>query len=251
VEKYFVRGEGDYVIPCLLFKPDNEGKRYLIYLHPSGKSREASAGGEIERFVKNGYTVIAPDLPGTGELQPDNFRGDAYFDGVSHNIWYASMLIGRSITGVQAGDVARLILLLKKRNREAIITGFARGAMAPVLLHTAAFTKSFSSVILVDPFCSYRSIVMNRFYNHSYIQSAVPGALKSYDLPDLAASIAPARLIIAGIKDGSGKTDDVDGIIEATGIIRNSYNRKNAADQLTLLPEKSDEEVYELSAGLK
>jgi dipeptidyl aminopeptidase/acylaminoacyl peptidase len=65
VEKYFVRGEGDYVIPCLLFKPDDEGKRYLIYLHPSGKSREASAGGEIERFVKNGYTVIAPDLPGT------------------------------------------------------------------------------------------------------------------------------------------------------------------------------------------
>jgi hypothetical protein len=161
------------------------------------------------------------------------------------------MLIGRSITGVQAGDVARLILLLKKRNQEAIITGFARGAMGPVLLHTAAFTKSFSSVILVDPFCSYRSIVMNRFYNHSYIQSAVPGALKSYDLPDLAASLAPARLIIAGIKDGSGKTDDVDGIIEATGIIRNSYNRKNAADQLTLLPEKSDEEVYELSAGLK
>lgn len=251
VEKYFVRGEGNYVIPFLLFKPDNEGKRYLIYLHPSGKSKEASEGGEIERFVKKGFTVIAPDLPGTGELQPDNFRGDAYFDGVSHNIWYASMLIGRSITGVQAGDVARFILLIKKRNRDATITGFARGALSPVLLHAAAFTKSFSSVILIEPFCSYRSIVMNRFYNHSYIPSSVPGALTGYDLPDLAASLAPARLIIAGIKDGSGKTDDVDGIIDATEIIRTSYNLKNAADQLTLLPEKSDEEVYELSAGLK
>lgn len=251
VEKYFVRGEGNYVIPFLLFKPDNEGKRYLIYLHASGKSKEASEGGEIERFVKKGFTVIAPDLPGTGELQPDNFRGDAYFDGVSHNIWYASMLIGRSITGVQAGDVARFILLIKKRNRDATITGFARGALSPVLLHAAAFTKSFSSVILIEPFCSYRSIVMNRFYNHSYIPSSVPGALTGYDLPDLAASLAPARLIIAGIKDGSGKTDDVDGIIDATEIIRTSYNLKNAADQLTLLPEKSDEEVYELSAGLK
>ncbi|HOW09232.1 MAG TPA: acetylxylan esterase [Bacteroidales bacterium] len=249
VEKYFVRGEGNYVIPYLLFKPDNEGKRYMIYLHPSGKSKEASQGGEIERFMKNGFTVIAPDLPGTGELQPDNFRGDAYFDGVSHNIWYASILIGRSIAGVQAGDVARFILLVKKRNKDAAITGFARGALAPVLLHAAAFTKSFSSIILMEPLCSYRSIVMNRFYNHGYIPSAVPGALKSYDLPDLAASLAPVRLILAGIKDGSAKTEDEAGIIEATEIIRTSYDLKNAADQLTILPEKSDEEVYKLSAG--
>lgn len=251
IEKYFIRGEGNYVIPFLLFKPDNEGKRYMIYLHPSGKSKEALQGGEIEKYVKTGYTVIAPDLPGTGELRNDYFRGDAYFDGVSHNIWYASMLIGRSITGIQAGDVARLILLLKSRNRDAVIDGFARGAMAPVLLHTAAFTKSFSSVILIDPYCSYSSMVMNQFYNHSYIQSAVPGSIKSYDLPDLAASLVPSRLIIAGMRDGSGKTDDVARISEAEEIIRSSYKSENAGAKLMILPENSEEAVYELSKGEK
>ncbi len=249
VEKYFVSGEGDYVIPWLLFKPENEGKRYMIYLHPSGKSKEASQGGEIERYVKEGYTVVAPDLPGTGELRSDNFRGDAYFDGVSHNLWYASMLIGRSITGIQAGDVTRLLILLKNRNREAVIDGFARGEMAPVLLHTAAFTKLFNSVILINPYCSYSSIVMNHFYNHSYIPSAVPGSVKSYDLPDLAASLAPAQLIIAGIRDGDGKTDDVDRINEAVEIIRRGYNLEKAGDKLDILPENSDEAVYGLLTG--
>lgn len=246
VEKYFVRGEGDYIIPYLLFMPTNPGEKYLIYIHPSGKSAEASPGGEIERFVRLGYTVFAPDLLGTGEMGPNNIKGDAWFEGVSHNIWYASMLIGRSITGIQAGDIARLVLLIRNKNSEAGISGFARGEMAAVLLHAAAFNTSIGSLILVEPCSSYNSIVINRFYNHKFIPSAVPGALKEYDLPDLAAAIAPARLIIAGITDGNGKTDDVAGIMRDTEIIRNGYSNKNAGGQLTILPGNQYETVFRL-----
>ena len=42
IEKYFVKGEGDYVIPYLLMKPDKPNNKALIYLHPAGKSAEAS-----------------------------------------------------------------------------------------------------------------------------------------------------------------------------------------------------------------
>ncbi|HBE43192.1 MAG TPA: xylan esterase, partial [Bacteroidales bacterium] len=83
IEKYFVNGEGNYVIPYLLIKPENPGNKALIYIHPSGKSAEASEGGEIERFVKNGFTVITPDMIGTGETGPGNFKGDAVILGVS------------------------------------------------------------------------------------------------------------------------------------------------------------------------
>ena len=42
IEKYFVKGEGDYVIPYLLMLPAKPNNKALIYLHPSGKSAEAS-----------------------------------------------------------------------------------------------------------------------------------------------------------------------------------------------------------------
>jgi Acetyl xylan esterase (AXE1) len=251
IEKFFVRGEGEYVIPYLIFRPDSAGNRYMLYLHPSGKSTEASIGGEIERFVKTGFTVVAPDLPGTGELRPDNYKGDAYFDGISHNIWYLSMLIGRSITGIQAGDLARLALLIRNENSEASISGFARGEMTPVLLHAAAITKLFGSIILIEPLCSYSSLVMNHYYKHNYIPVAVPGALTEYDLPDLAASLSPSRLIIAGMKDGSGKTVDIEGINKATEIVRGGYSLEKADSMVTILPDHSEESFYEIVVGIK
>jgi hypothetical protein len=247
IEKYFVKGEGDYLIPYLLFLPDTKSEQYLIYLNPSGKSAESLPGGEIEKLVRNGYIVLAPDLLGMGEMGNFNSKGDATFEGISHNIWYAAMLIGRSIAGIQAGDIARLVLIIKRRSNNAVISGFAREEMTPALLHAAAFNKSIGSVILVNPYSSYSSIVLNRFYNHKYIPSTVPGALEYYDLPDLAASLAPARLIIAGIKDGKGKYDDTGSITKSTDIIKNGYECKNATENLVILPDGYEEDIYRIT----
>ena len=68
----------------------------------------------MEWFVRNGFTVLAPDLIGIGEMGPGIFNGDADIDSISYNLWYTSMLIGRSIVGIRAGDVVRLTRLLKK-----------------------------------------------------------------------------------------------------------------------------------------
>lgn len=105
IEKYFVKGEGDYVIPFLLMVPGKSNNKAIIYLHPEGKKPEASLGGEMEWFAKNGYMVLAPDLIGSGETGPADYRGDADIDGVSHNLWYGSILTGRSILGIRVGDL--------------------------------------------------------------------------------------------------------------------------------------------------
>ncbi|HEU5146596.1 MAG TPA: prolyl oligopeptidase family serine peptidase, partial [Chryseosolibacter sp.] len=95
IEKYFIKGEGEYVVPYLLIAPENENGRTILYLHPDAKNAEATTGGEIESLVKKGFTVLAPDLVGTGETGAGDFKGDAYIGGVSHNVWYAGILIGR------------------------------------------------------------------------------------------------------------------------------------------------------------
>jgi hypothetical protein len=245
IEKYFLKGEGNYVIPYLLMIPAMTNHKALIYLHPSGKSVEASFGGEMEWFVSNGFTVLAPDMIGIGEMGPGDFKGDAYIDGFSHNIWYISMLIGRSIVGIRAGDVVRLTRLMKKNNGISEIYGVARREMAPILLHAAAFNPDITRIALIEPYSSYRSIVINRFYNSAFIHSTIPGALKAYDLPDLAASLAPRKLLMLGVTDGNGNRTDIESINNDLDVIKIAYQNINAEEQLNIVSLKPNEKLYD------
>ena len=234
IEKYYLQGEGEYVIPYLLMVPDNPGPASLIYLHPSGKSAAASEEGHAEWFVRKGFTVLIPDLIGTGETGPGQLRGDSEIEGISYNVWFASILTGRSITGIRTGDVVKLSRVMKDHHESNQIYALAEGELAPVVLHAAAFESSISRVALLGSLSSYNSIVMSRFYATRFIQGAVPGMLKSYDLPDLAASLAPRGLLLVNTVDGAGTTDDDQAIDHAHSIIRNSYNHLKAAGSLII-----------------
>jgi cephalosporin-C deacetylase-like acetyl esterase len=200
VEKYFVHGEGDYVIPYLVMLPASaEPHPALVYLHPGGKAVEAQPAGEMEQLVKQGYAVIAPDLIGIGEMGPGRFRGDAYIDGVSYNVWFGYMLIGRSIVGVRAGDVLRVVATVTARDdvEDGDVVAVARGSLGPVLLHAAAFAPdAFSRVALVAAPRSYAPLVERERYPAELVHAAVPGALTVYDLPDLAASLTARPLVL-------------------------------------------------------
>ncbi|MEO9021179.1 MAG: acetylxylan esterase [Ginsengibacter sp.] len=239
IEKYFVKGEGDYIIPYLLMKPDLPNHRALIYLDPSGKSTEAGPGGEMEWFVKKGFTVLAPDMLGVGEMGPGVFHGDSYIKGVSYNIWFLSMLIGRSIVGIQGGDVVRLARLMKETKGIDEVYGLAKKEMSPVLLYAAAFDSTITRIALIEPYSSYLSLVTNRFYCPAFVHSAVPGALTAYDLPDLAASLAPRKLTIERVTDGTGNSADSENISKDLSVIKAAYHNQKADNQLNIMPGES------------
>ena len=96
--------------------------------------------------------------------------------------------------------------------------------MAPVLLHAAAFDQDITRIALIESYSSYQSIVMNRFYDPKFVHSMVPGALKAYDLPDLAASLAPRKLLMANVTDGNGKNTDVESINKDLDLIKTAYH---------------------------
>lgn len=236
IEKYFIKGEGDYVIPYLLLIPANANTKAVIYLHPEGKQGIIKEENELKWLMKNGFTVLAPDLLETGELGGGYLKGDAYIDNTSYNMYYTAMLIGRSIVGIQAADVVKLSHLLKQKERIDSVFGIAREGMSPVLLHATAFDTVISRIALLKPYSSYRSFVINRFYDPRFVYSLVPGALTAYDLPDLVASLAPKELIIVGMTNANGQTNTED--IEADmEIIKSVYRYKNAKDRLEVLPE--------------
>jgi hypothetical protein len=244
IEKYLVKGEGSYMIPYLLFRPETSNKKALIYLNSSGKSAAAEVGGPVEWFVKKGVTVLVPDLVGIGELGPGVFRGDSYIDSVSYNIWFAAMLIGRSIAGIQAGDVVRLVKLLKRDLNMHVVYGLAGKQMAPVMLHAAAFDSDISKVALIRPYSSYRSVVMNPEYDPDFLHSTVPGSIGVYDLPDLAASLAPRSLLLAGVTDGNGSSMNTAEIQKDLSVIESAYQSRGPG-ALEIIPEGPDNTIPE------
>jgi len=235
LDKYFVKGEGEYVIPYLVFVPFRQNGTAIIYLHPAGKAAEAKEGGEIEKLVKEGFTVLAPDLIGIGETGNGQFKGDAYIDGESHNLWYCSIVIGRSILGIRTADVIRLVNILKKDSSILSIWGMARKEMAPVMIHAAAFSSSVERVILAEPLASYKSLVTSHFYKASFISSSVPAALTSYDLPELAGTLSPRKLTIVNPVNSMGKAENSPEIKSDMDVIRAYYKKNGAEDKLNIL----------------
>jgi hypothetical protein len=192
IEKYLLKGEGDYMMPYIIMRPSVFSGKAMLYLNPAGKAADMS---DMEWFVRSGVMVVAPDLVGFGELGPGEFKGDSYIDSVSYNLWFAAMLIHRSIVGIQAGDVVRLVNELK-REGVLYVYGLAMGGLAPVLLHAAAFDTAIGKVALIGSCPSYRALVMDSAYKAAYLYSTVPGAVGVYDLPDLETSLAPRALLI-------------------------------------------------------
>ena len=43
----------------------NDGDYGAVYIHPEGKEEGITPGGNIEKLVKQGYIVAAPDLLGS------------------------------------------------------------------------------------------------------------------------------------------------------------------------------------------
>ena len=212
VGKYAIRGEGNYAIPILLFVPDDHNQKHpaIVYLNSKGKAAEAKPNCEIEKLVRKGYIVAATDPIGVGETANTAARGIT--DG------YTAVIIGRSVVGLQAGDIVRTVNYLKSLNGVDTLNIGAIGIneMCIPLLHAAAFDASIKNITLIGSLISFRSVVMNRFYkigltpregggnwhpNEVDFSWGVAGVLTAYDLPDLIGCIAPRRIQLAGTRD--------------------------------------------------
>lgn len=211
VELFALNGEhDDYAVPLLLFSPKDHSKKHpaMVYLHPRGKITEAGVGGDIEKLVHMGWVVAAADVIGVGETRQTSGRG--LIEG------YTALLLGRSIVGLQAGDIVRVTNFLKTRQEvdHLNISGFALDGMCVPLLHAAAFEPSLKSIVLDSSLLSYRTVALNRDYRlgltrlegqgtgHEVDFSwGIASVLTQYDLPDLLACIAPRKVVLTGIRN--------------------------------------------------
>ena len=223
VEMYALRGQGQSLLPLLFMVPERTARRTAVLcLHPQGKSAIAAAGGEVEQIVKQGYAVLAPDLSGMGEL------GRA-----TDSIAFLGVQTGRTVVGIRAEEIVRCVRFLKDRQNSAGagICTLAFGEMSIPLLHAAVTDEAVKKIALIEPLVSFQSVVTSRFYSLDPA-SLIGNVLTAYDLPDLAACMAPRNLLMINPVDAQGKPAPATLVAESSGIVHRAYSGQNAAQRV-------------------
>lgn len=136
---------------------------------------------------------------------------------------------------MHAGDIIRTLRFIIKRDdiQKDNISGIAVGDVGPAMLHAAVFEELIKKVALVNSPASYRCIVLNRLYDYDF-SILIPGILKHYDLPDLAAALAPRPLLLVNMANNTSLPAPKSWVIEEEEVALTAYKAKNRLENISI-----------------
>jgi cephalosporin-C deacetylase-like acetyl esterase len=183
-------------VPCLVFVPEGGPARKpaVLYVHGQGKGEDAAPGGDIEGLVRSGHVVLAPDPRGMGESRPTTAGGG--YD-PAWQLLQRALLVDRTLVGMQTEDLltAYRVLSLRPDVEPGSISVVGKGHGGVLALVLAVLQPRIEKVAIEATVLSYMEIVRARFHE-DLTALFVPGVLRDFDLPDLAAALAPRPLWI-------------------------------------------------------
>jgi pimeloyl-ACP methyl ester carboxylesterase len=211
-----------------------------VLLHLDGKAaalKHPLAGALLDR----GWAVLAPDLRGTGETRPER---DAVAGAPDHNSAEHALWVGRPLLGQWVFDVQCLLDWL------AMQPTLDPGRLAVVGLGPAGVVALCAAGLLDDRVAAAAavdgpaSLVTEQAYPAgTRLGLLAPGLFKVGDVPQLAAMVAPRRLVIAGGVSGQGQALAEAALREAYGFTARIYRVHGAAAKLTVAAAVKPEDI--------
>jgi pimeloyl-ACP methyl ester carboxylesterase len=199
-----------------------------------GKAEDAAPGGPIEGLAKAGQRVLALDLRGMGETspgKPSTSRPGLF--GVDYKEAYLGLHLNRPLLGQRVHDLLAVLEAMAADGAKAVdLVGV--GTAGPVALHAAALDPRIKRLTLRRSLVSWSAVVRTPI-SHNQLTNVVPGALKSYDLSDLAAALAPRPLTIREAVDPLGKPLTAAVLESAYSSARAAYRASAAEANLILV----------------
>jgi dienelactone hydrolase len=232
VRKLAFETEAGITVPGLLFAKGKAKGALVVYLHGEGKAADAGEGGAIERLVKEGRRVLALDLRGMGETAPGKPAGKRpNFFGADYREAFMGLHLNRPLLGQRVRDVLAVIAKMAPAAAGVHLVGI--GSAGPVALHAAFLDRRVKGVTLERSLLSW-SAVARAAQSRNQLTNVVPGALKVYDLPDLAAALAPRPLTIRSARDPVGEAAPGKVLRDAYAAARAAYGKAKADKGLVL-----------------
>ena len=236
----FIAEPGIY-IPAWIFIPEGrtESLRTVLYFNDDGVQNDGMEydGGEssglthgvLDELVRSGNVVIGADVRGTGATWPSgspSLSANAFgqlFD-IDTSATYAAWSMDCSLLGMRVQDVMRCLDYALQREevnpRRFHLIGKGRAALW--CLYAAALDDRIANIICVDGLLSYRTLALADRYLYGADVFA-PDILRHFDLPEVAAAIAPRSLVLIEPKDAMMKTCEYEQAEEAYRWTQSAY----------------------------
>jgi hypothetical protein len=186
-------------VPAWLVVPRHAWTRLLLVLSPNGRNSGMGEGGLLAQLAGRGMAVCAPDVRGIGDMEPGFSRGAAHYARPHQNeesYAWASLMLGRSLLGQRAADLVAVARALLGAYPEARMVAAARNRLTVPALCAAALEPAITGLYLAGHLSSWRSLLESEDYTEPFV-NFIPGVLGHTDLPQIAKSIAPRRVVTA------------------------------------------------------
>jgi cephalosporin-C deacetylase-like acetyl esterase len=211
VEKVEFLSEPGIYIPAWVFLPDGLAAPApaTLYVNEAGKQADGQEFGFYEKLARQGKLIVSVDVRGVGETRPPHNPPYNWGNEFSHlfdvetAMTYIAWYMDRSLFSFRVGDVMRSVDYVLSRpdvTKDGLRVA-GQGAGALWALYAAALDPRISSVVAERGLVSYKALTEGDRYTHG-ASIFVRDALLHFDLPQVAASIAPRTVEFVNPVDG-------------------------------------------------
>ena len=183
-----------------------------------------------------GYSTVTMSPCGFGkdDAFPSSYKGMAACPDLAQNL-------NRSLVGVHAADIVRGITWLGGNFMGSLpLATIATGELHAAALHAAVLEPgSTGAVIQIGNQANYQEIANSLTYSQASEWSFIFDVLSHYDLPDVAAAIAPVPQLVYGATDSNGTPLSAAELANVYSFTESVYSAKEASSKLRVVPAAS------------
>jgi cephalosporin-C deacetylase-like acetyl esterase len=235
VEKLEFLSEPGIYIPAWVFLPPGAPSRTTLYVNEAGKQADGGEFGLYERLARKGELVIAIDVRGAGETRPphsppsDRRNEFTHLFDVETAMTYMTWYMDESLFGMRVADVIRSVDYAMSRGGigESGLRVVGQGAGALWALYAAALDPRITEVVAERGLVSYKALAQVDRYTHG-ASIFVRDVLLRFDLPHVAAAIAPRPLTLVRPVDAMKRTVDAARASEIYAFTAGAYESAGA-----------------------
>jgi cephalosporin-C deacetylase-like acetyl esterase len=268
LERLALEPEPGILVPVILLLPAKQQDRrspVVVAVAQQGKQmflKERT--DDIISLLTGGTAVCLPDVRGTGETRPGDSRA---YNSSATTRSATELLLGQTLLGGQLRDLRAILHYLRGRpDLDADRLALWGDSTAPVnlpgsrlavppdvgklphqaeplggvlVLLAGLFEEDVRAIYARRGLASYQDVLKSPFIYLPH-DVLVPGALTAGDLADVAAVLAPRRLCLEGLVDGLNQPLAAEQLEKEYAVASSAYRTAGAANQLLLLPARSD-----------
>jgi cephalosporin-C deacetylase-like acetyl esterase len=180
----------------------------ILYVSNGYSDDVVAEPSSFDEVVRQGYAVCAIAVRGTGLSTPRPPKaGPVFYQqmNLEERFAWANLVLGSCVMGQRVWDILRTLDYLVARpdvdSSQVRMIGQEEAGLAALM--AAVIDNRIQSILLTRTIVSYMSVVQSTDYSLP-LDWFIPGILRHFDIPDLAAAVSPRSVWMVNTVGASG-----------------------------------------------